>query len=266
MKLDTPEELQFFVGKSVSEKNLLGRGYFHCVDGKIVSNPITLPEAYDPDEKYNENEVWCSDIQQGLAERILPFSSDCWLCCLPFGYDPSEHGVDEAYYVIAMTLEQSGDNYTIESILPIIRYVKGMNFGGFRVDTGEVDLEIKFAECSWIDDSIIVELDSLVSGRYIPDGFSLIGKPMISDLSEFVGDEPPYDLCLSSAYRHCITDIFLECDDNNIIQSVEFDCEVETSMFERPRSASPNYADSLRVILYFIDKYTDEQWEQIIKS
>ena len=261
-KLNTPDEFYGFVGKPVTEEALLGRGYFHCVSGKIVSTSYSNFPDFDLGEaEEGEDEIMCLDAQNYLASLAAQMTNDCWVTCIPANPRDFE---GECYYFLALTLEKKDGMLYTESFFPMIRMVEQMG-GGFFYIPGQESVKSRFYEFEWMAGELIDEVHRLVSGRYVPDGFSLVGKPMPENKDAF-HPNPPYSIAENSGYRNVYWHLQIDVEED-IIQDVEISTyEAERGMMMRPHPRTDDVIDAHKALIYVSDQYSDAEWTAIMKS
>lgn len=272
------ENLMKFLGKSISEDSLVGRGYFHVQDGMIINESLPkIKDIYSSDGSYlydnlliakeeeseDDEDITGARVKSYLAAQIEEHSSDCWIKCIPA--DPEDVGDQEGYVIICLETEQYKDVMKISDIKVLIRLVVQVGGGWFSVP-GLDSMESNIYEVTILPPETHKELTRLVTGRFLHDGFSLIGKPMPENKDSF-HPNPAYSTANNSGYRNAYWHLSIAVDENEIIRLLEFSTYVrESSMFVRPEPLSDDATDAFDSILFIVDEYTDEEWDRILQQ
>ncbi|MCF0199108.1 MAG: hypothetical protein HUK02_07260 [Bacteroidaceae bacterium] len=260
--LNTPDDLSKFVGKQITEESLLGRGYFHCVGGEVVSTPYSnFPDFELGKPEEGEEEIMCLDAEKYLAESVCQRTDDCWVTCHPA--NPEELQC-ESYYLLLVTVEEKDGALFTTSMLPLIRIVEQMGCGLYFV-SGESTLNSQFYEFLWTAEELINEAAHLTEGRFVPDGFSLIGKPM-PEHKEVFHPNPPYSLAGDSGYRNIYWELSVHVNENDVIEGLEISTyESERGMIMRPHPMKDDILDAHKALISIADLYSEEEWQNINK-
>ena len=109
------------------------------------------------------------------------------------------------------------------------------------------------------------ELHRLIAGRYIPDDFTLIGKPMPKNKSEF-HENPPYSILKLSGWRNTSCVLLITTDSDDRIESFEIATyDNAVSPFKHPHSIADDPVDIVETALFICDQYSEEEWSEVIK-
>ena len=262
-------ELEKFYGKVVNKEMLFGRGYFLEEDGKVVENHFPhIEELYfepEEDEEYDDDEdrhITCKDAQEYVAMAIGQNFDDefyHWIKCIPA--EPEDVDNREVYMVIIIEAKKgkTDDEFEIKRISVHCRMINEIG-GGWLSIPGVSTLDSHFFEMDLIPPEPVKEVESLVNGRFIPEGFTFIGKPMPKNMDNFWPAK-------NSGYRNIYWHITVEHDDNDIITDIDTSTyEREVSMFQRPHSMDPDTLDYFDAALHLCSFYSDEEWADIIKQ
>lgn len=286
------DELQKHVGKVVTEEMLFGRGYVHVKDGKIVADKfprlkdfdyedeaecldenkewaeteICHIESSDDEESDEEESITCKKVKRYIAEQLEDYiydDDDKWIKGIPA--DPRDVDNQEVYQVIVISAEPVDNGYEITDVVCLARFAEQIGGGWFSIP-GAAKVESHFFEMSLVPPEPLAEVENLVKGRYIPKGFTLIGKPMPANKDGYY-HIPSYSIAKNSGWRNVYYHLSIEVDENDVVQSVELSTyERETSMFQRPYSMDDDPADAFDGMLLICDQYTDEDWKKIVKN
>lgn len=264
-RIPTPTKvLENLKGTKLSEEVLLGRGYFLCKFREVLNNSISYVKdiGFYPSELDEENELDEEDtnITSVDVKRYLscntPFCKDddlTWIKCIPA--EPEDVNSQEVYIAIAIKVKKENSYYIIQDMMMIARFV----INGLYSIRGQANIESEWGIMPMFPPEAKFEIDQLIKGRFIPNNFSLIGKPVPENSSAFW-------TARNSGWRNVYTSIRISTDDNNNISDVEFDTyEREVSMFQRPYSMPDDYADMFDRILDYCDQYSDEEWKNILE-
>ena len=74
--------LSEYVGKEISEKNLLGRGYVYIENGSVVTNcNLKIADiCYDVQSEDDEDDaITCNRVKDYLATEIHHYYPTCWI-------------------------------------------------------------------------------------------------------------------------------------------------------------------------------------------
>lgn len=255
-----PDELNVLIGKNISRDFLIGRGYFHVVDDEIVDMELPSLSDFDISES-EEDEITCSKVKKYIAEESYVFPSDCWLRCIPA--EPEDVEYQEVYVVICIQVKTNDDQLTITDITFYSRFIEQIG-GGFFSIPGVSTMESDICQMPIFPPEPFKDVQMLVKGRTIPNGFSLIGKPMPSN-KKYFHPNPKYSIAKNSGWRNVYWHLQIDVTKNDIITKVVLDTyEREDSMFCRPVTMSDDYTDAFDCVLFICDQYTDEEWESII--
>lgn len=287
-------ELKQFEGKVITKDMLRGRGYIQVEHWEVVDDNFPhLKELYwkeeepdegtqdyvepsedveiidDEDDDYvvdddEEDEITCKQVKQYIAGEIFEFFEDdsqYWIKGLP-AY-PEDVNNQEAYMVLCIGTKPNGDNLEITKVMSVARMVQPMCGGWFSIP-GKATMESHFFEMEFVPPELMKEVHALVSGRFIPNGFTLIGKPMPENKDMFYSNPSEYTIAYNSGWRNVYWHLTIEVDDDEKITDIEL-CtnERETSMFQRPYGMNDDTTDAFDAALMIVDQYSDEEWSII---
>ena len=283
------DELKKYIGNILTKEMLFGRGYVHVKDGIVIEDkfpgltdfdiidqeeqeePANTKEElsndeYTEDSDYAENddeEITCKNVKRYIASQIDNYvydDNEKWIKGIPA--NPCDVDNQEVYQVIVISTKPVTDGYEIKDICCLARIVEQIGGGWFSIP-GAATLNSHFFEMELVPPEPLMEVDNLVKGRFIPKGFTLIGKPMPANKDEF-HPNPPYSIAKNSGWRNVYYHLSIEVNDDEAIESVELSTyERETSMFQRPYSMDDDPADAFDCTLLICDQYTDEEWKSI---
>ena len=258
--------LSMYVGKVISEQHLLGRGYVYIENGSVVtnSNPkIADNISYDEQSDDEEDSITCNKVKDYLATQVDNYYPSCWIKGI--AAEPEDVDNEEVYMIVCVETEDSDGCIRIKNIHVLARMVEQM-YGGWFSIPGSSNMESRFFEMSLLPPEIINEIKQLVNGRYLFEGFSLVGKRMPEYKDNF-HHNPPYSMAHNSGWRNVYWHLSVDVNGDDIIEDFEISTyERETSMMQRPHLMNDEEADSFDCILYFIDQYSDSEWADLIKS
>lgn len=271
-------DLLKYKGTILTKEMLLGRGYCHVKDFKVVEDnfprikelswevdeEVNLDsEEEDEDEYYIDgNEITCKKVKTYIAEESRSFYSDepseFWIKGIPFA--PKEVDNQEQYMVLCIENKPAAKGMELAFITVFARLVE--NNCMFSIP-GMATLDSHFFEMEMVPPELVHEVEALVSGRYIPEGFTLFGKPMPENKAVF-HPNPPYSLAKNSGWRNVYWHLSIGVDENDKIEDIELSTyEREVSMFQRPRCMDDDMADAFDAALMIVDQYTEEEWNKI---
>ena len=258
--------LSEYVGKEISGKNLLGRGYVYIENGSVVTNcNLKIADiCYDVQSEDDEDDaITCNRVKDYLATEIHNYYPTCWIKGI--AAEPEDVDNEEVYMIICIETENSDGCIRIKNIHVLARMVEQM-YGGWFSIPGTSTMESRFFEMSLLPPEIINEVNHLVNGRYLFEGFSLIGKRMPDNKDSF-HQNPPYSMAHNSGWRNVYWHLSVNVNSDDIIEDFEISTyERETSMMKRPHLMDDDEVDSFDCILYFIDQYSDSEWIDLIHS
>lgn len=99
-------------------------------------------------------------------------------------------------------------------------------------------------------------------GRFIPSGFTLIGKKLPKEMVE----KEQNSFSLQSPYRLAYTHMTIKTDESGIIDDFSYSSWQSNGscwgyMFSRPVEVEDRKDESIDMLLYIYDKYSDEELE-----
>lgn len=255
--------LSEYLGRTISEEALKGRGYFYAENGNVLidDNPkIADISYYMEDDSENDDSITCRRVKEYLAESIEDYFVSSWVKGIPA--NPEDVDNQEVYMVICIEVIKRETGYEVADIHVLARFVEQVGGGWFTIP-GASSLESNYFEMELLPPEVFDEINMLLEGRFLPEGFSLEGKPMPKNKDNF-HQNPPYSMALNSGWRNIYWHLSLDVDDNDIIDSLEISTyERETSMFQRPHLMDDDPCDSFDCILRVIDQYSNEEWSKI---
>ena len=251
------EEDQFFVGRKISEEILIGRNYYLYEEGVRAKDQ---PKHYEPDDIAldcsSEGEEDEEEPDYDELEAYVP--EHCWIRRI----SALEDG-QESYFLIAVTVD---DDYTITGVTCIHETVSQQGGGLFFFTPGLFDgpSSSEYDELTFYPTKVFDELAYLVKGRALKPGFSIIGKP----IPQWMQDHNEYNsFALQSGYRSAYMHISIDSDDDCFTDleysSYQSSNSVYGDMFSRPQLLSDREDEAVDMLLYIVDRYTDEEWKKI---
>lgn len=282
------DELKKHIGKIVTEEMLFGRGYVLVNDGEVIEDKFPrlkdfeyeddelneeanvaeaeLLEEEDDDYSDDDDSITCKGVKKYIASQIENYVYDDdekWIKGIPA--NPCDVNNQEVYQVIVISTKPVENGYKITDVCCLARMVEQIGGGWFSIP-GAASMESHFFEMELVPPEPLLEVENLVKGRFIPKGFSLIGKSMPDNKEEF-HPNPPYSIAKNSGWRNVYYHLSIDVNDDEIIESVELSTyERETSMFQRPYCMDDDPADAFDCTLLICDQYTDDEWGQIINK
>lgn len=263
-------ELQKFIGQKISQEMLIGRGYCNIQNGKIVNDSFPrLSELSweETNEEVDDDEITCAKVKEYIANEVqyshidINDDSSYWMKGIPA--EPEDVGNQEVYMVVCVGTKPTETGLKITNIMILARMVEQMGGGWFTIP-GAATLESRFFEMQMVPPELIQEIELLVAGRYIPNDFTFIGKPMPENKDMF-HPNPAYSLAKNSGWRNVYWHLSIEVDDDDIIKDFELSTyEREASMFQRPHCMSDDTTEAFDAALLIADQYSDEEWQKII--
>lgn len=266
------DEDQLFIGKKISEEDLIGRNYYLYDEGlKAKDQPkhykpddISLDcSSEDNDDDDDEEDVDDDDDEDTEYDELEAYVPEhCWIRRI----SALEDG-QESYFLIAITVD---DDYIIDSITCIHETVSQQGGGllFFSPVLFDGDSTSEYEELDFYPSVVFDELAYLVEGRALKTGFSIIGKP----IPKWMRDHNEYNsFALQSGYRSAYTHISLDSDDDWCITDLDYSSYQSSNssygdMFTRPQLIEDREDEAVDMLLYIIDHYTNEEWKDVTKK
>lgn len=291
-----------FIGREVWYKNFIARGYYHSYryefrcDFKMPDLEMFRPAPVVVDTKqWTDEEIWEWEMQQEIEiERCdeIPYDdpiygSDAvlymlwaladdkrafWLKCLPAF--PADVDGGEAYIVLRLEVTTRNVRPQLSDIKVYVRDRRNVDFcdiWGSRCVSKVYEME------SMVPPEVVEELEMLVKGRGLFDGFTLTGKPMPRDKSKFQSD-PKYYVILDSAYRNVCMQLSINVDEHDIIQSVDYvtysrepyiklpACDIFNHPLEEAIvKENDDLLEGFDALLFMADCYSDKEWRRLFQ-
>ena len=245
------------------EKNLITiealekRGYFHFTR-QTKKQRISGHDDFSCSQKMKElsNDLLEIKKQNPEYEEFMDILEDCWIKCIP------ETKCSEATMsvVVCLMLSKHSDGWILGDSHYLLRfdYTGAMRMGiyDYECSSGNLYMNIPYS------DDAKAEIEMLEKNRFIPSGFSFIGKPMPKNKEAFHAN-PPYSLSMNSGWRNANWHMSIEVDEHDLIKDIEFSTWENTSMFERPRSCEGDEVEEQDALTCLSDQYSDEEWRRI---
>lgn len=273
-------ELQPYIGMQTSRDALLGRNYFHVIDGKVVEDlnlnvlkDLGLRDNTEYSEYYKsyeyhtsegedldeEDEITCKQVKAYLAQQT---TSDGWFKCLPTHPDDIEVG--SAYIIIRVQVD---DNYVVTKIHVFTRYIEDTGMHGFYYILQKETIESYTSHMPMFPPEVLTEIEMLKQNRYYKNGMSLIGKPLPSAIVWSNGCTGTKTTAKSSAFRNSYWHISIDVDDDGNMSAFDISTYVnEHTMFQRPQLSDDDIMDGLDCILTIMDAYSEEEFTELFKN
>ncbi len=252
-------ELERFIGKVVTKDCLAGRGYFTSSETYIVP----LPKIKDFDDvcaSEDDDDITCDEVKEYISEELDSYEPVCWFKAMPV--EPEDVDDQEFYLVICVMTDHVAEGFKIREIKVNARRVLSSLCGGMIQFPSPV-MDSEFFEMLMLPPETVREIELLVSGRYLKDGFTLVGKPMPEN-KEMFHPNPAYCIARNSGWRNVYWHVYIGVDDDDIIEDMELSTyEREVSMFQRPHHMPDDPVDAFDAVLFICDQYTDEEWARL---
>ena len=291
-----------FIGREVWYENFIARGYYHSYRYefrrvfKMPDLEMFRPAPLVVDTKqWTDEEIWEWEMQQEIEiERCDEIPSDdpiygsdavlymlwaladdkraFWLKCLPAF--PADVDGGEAYIVLRLEVTTRNVRPQLSDIKVYVRDRRNVDFcdiWGSRCVSKVYEME------SMVPPEVVEELEMLVKGRGLFDGFSLAGKPMPRDKSKFQSD-PKYYVILDSAYRNVCVQPTINVDEHDIIQSVDYGtysrepyiklpaCDIFNHPLEEAIvKENDDLLEGFDALLFMADCYSDKEWRRLFQ-
>lgn len=242
-------------GIVVTTEQLVGRNYYHYTNHVLDEpQPFTL-----------SLEEFCEEEDEATPEKQIPeqykswYPNDCWIKRFP----PNSEGGAFTCYIVCIEVDGAG------KILKTCCYCESSLPGGASnylmlpgMQIGRTS--VYYEHCFYPPAAILNDLQNLVKGRYIPSGFTLIGKRLPKEMLE---KEQDY-YTLQSPYRLAYMHMSLQFDEEGIIEDFNYSSWHSNgscwgNMFSRPVEVEERKDESIDMLLYIYDKYADEEIKTI---
>lgn len=259
-------------GFDITIEQLIGRNYYHYTDGEKddeqpyvlshdLSSMLSEEDEEDEEETDEDESEEDDDCYNELADNL---PDDCWVKKLCVTEDDNVE-----YYLVALEVDK--DKVVGTTILhdEVSRMGGGMFFiPGMSMPESHSYEEIEIDDC----EAVKSEIKSLKRGRFIPKEYSFVGKKLPAEIIEndkYNGDDTEYMLCLQSAHRLAYMDLFISTDEDGVIEDFSDYTTYQSSgssygdMFSRPHGLDDKNEEAIDMLLYIIDKYTDEEYASL---
>ena len=278
-------ELLPYIGMQTSKEALLGRNYFHVIDGKVADDlnlsalkdlgmrdktdyseyyknykyQNSEDEDLDEDTDEEDDEITCKQVKAYLAQQT---TSDGWFKCLPTHPDDIEVG--SAYIIIRIQVDH---NFVVTKIHVFTRYIEDTGMHSFYYIPQKESIESYTSHMPMFPPEVLTEIEMLKQNRYYKDGMSLIGKPLPSEIMWFNGCTGTKTTAKSSAFRNSYWHISIDVDDNGNMSGFDISTYFnEHTMFQRPQLSNDDIMDGLDCILTILDAYTEDEFNDFFKN
>ncbi|OPL07604.1 MAG: hypothetical protein AVO33_04725 [delta proteobacterium ML8_F1] len=269
------EDVSDLVGKKVSIESLLGRNFFfysdHGLDdtqGKVAAvNDLELDESDDEEDDFDDEEelFYREPLDSGLSNH-LPESY--WLKRY---VDPVDA---RYYYLLYLSLDENGVidwadmvvEFKESSGFGIINLPGGSSAGGESYDPSD--------NLNHLSNEIKEDLLKLICGRSMPLDFSFIGKRLPQAMiDERSGERGLMNekINAQSAFRCAYMILAINVDEQDRITEFEYTTYHSSGdswfdMFSRPIKISNHRDEGMDMLLRILDRYSEEEFRQIIGS
>ena len=258
---------------AVTEEMLIGRNFYHYTDGECdEEQPFVLAtdlsdiegDVEEEDEDFDEEDKDEDETETDEElDEYLP--RDCWLKKISAFEDD-----EEIYYIIAIEVE----NGIAKNISIIKDEVQRSGGGMFFIPGMVMPAQHYYEEVDKDDYPEVVEkeLDALEKGRYLPNGFSFMGKRLpqaILDRGGNGGDMTDHTYAIQSAYRLAYMHMSVSTTEEGIIEDFSYSTYQSTGssygdMFSRPRCINDKHEEIVDMLLYILDLYSEEELKNIL--
>ena len=258
---------------------LKGRGFFHFSSSEyIVTFGEKLKKKRYPGTKtpakvidYIKREIYDIGIgdcqndhyvenysEKRKSKKELSYLlSDCWVKSFPI--DDMALG---GFYILCIKLKNTCDKkLCIDNAICFRRFSLDYDFC-YTLPRFMPATKYCYDDLSCLPDEASNEIDMLIRDRYLPNQFSIIGKPMPANKYEF-HENPKYSIAHNSGYRRVYWNMRIKVNDDDVIQDISYTTWWQTGM-GRPEDCNDDKIEERDAYLYFCDQYSDEEWEQII--
>lgn len=247
-----------YQGIIITKEMFQGRGYCHIQNGKVIDDSFPhlkeLTWEEDKEEDESIDDITCKKAKRYIVENTDNSSGDSveyWMKGIPV-----ESCEQEIYLLTFIDVKPVSRGYKIMNIRVVVKF-------GYISFPGSDSIDSNFYSLEMLPPEVVKEVEMLIGGRYIPNGFTLIGKPMPQN-KEIFHPNPPYSLACNSGWRNVYWHLSIKVDDNNYIQNLNYSTYVrEVSICQRPQSMSDDMAEAFEAALMIVDQYTDEEWQTI---
>lgn len=293
-----------FIGREVWYESLVARGYCHSYRDRIIPDfkmpdlemfrPAPVPVVRDT-KPMTEEEMWEWEIQLEIESEScdeIPYDdpiygSDAvyymlriladgkrafWLKCLPTF--PADVDGGEAYIALRLEVTTRNVRPQLSDIKVYVRDRRNVDFcdiWGSRCVSKVYEME------SMVPPEVVEELEKLVKGRGLFDGFTLAGKPMPRDKSMFQCN-PKYYVILDSAFRNVCMQLTINVDEHDIIQSVDYGTYSREPYIKLPVcddfihpleedivKENDDLMEGFDTLLFIADCYSDKEWHKLFR-
>ena len=296
-----------FIDREVWYESFVARGYYYSNPYKYnyfpdfkmpdleMFRPAPVVEKPKDTKPMSEEEIWEWEIQLEIESERWdeipdpdPISSyttmsylheilnvgkrHFWLKCLPAF--PADVDGGEAYIVLRLEVTTRNVRPQLSDIKVYVRDRRNLDFCDIwytRYTSRIYEME------SMVPPEVVEELEKLVKGRGLFDGFTLTGKPMPRDKSMFQCN-PKYYVILDSAFRNVSMQLTTNVDEHDIIQSVDYGtysrepyiklpvCDIFNHPLEEAiEKEDDDLLEGFDTLLFIADCYSDKEWQKLFR-
>ncbi|NLT46233.1 MAG: hypothetical protein GXX80_12085 [Thermotogaceae bacterium] len=263
---------------SVCAKQLVGRNFYHYIDGVLDSNqPIVLSieglesnrgiigncEDGKDEDNDEDNEMDEDDLPEGgNISEYLP--DDCWVKRFVDDDNPN------IFYLLYLKLDAEG---SIASGGCIEEELSQISPPGLFITLPDAEFQpVKsYDYCTCPPDKVLNDLKLLVNGKCMPPDFTFIGKRLPQKMIDKGGNggrQTEYTFAIQSAFRLAYMHMRVETNEEGIVESLWYSTYQSSGnaygdMFSRPVIYSNRRDEAIDVLLHMYDMYTDEEKSQL---
>lgn len=258
-RFTTPYEFKEFQNKPVSEEIFLGRAYFHCVKGEVVSKPYTNFPDIDFEKGNLKVGVKSIAVQRYIADYVYNIFADCWVTCIPANREDS---TDHSFWLLLVTVKKRKDKLYTDVLFPMVRTLDD-EFIMPCQESAYDGIGSRFFEFEWQVEEMVREAELLTKGHIVPNGVSLVGKPLPTNREKLFCN-PPYSVVGYSSYRSGDWELKLKADNDGIIRSVSLLSYSNKIRYKYELTINDPF-EAHRALLYLADNlYGEEEWANIL--
>ena len=258
-------------GLTVTDEMLIGRNFYHYTDGdpdaeqpfKLITDLANIEEEPVDEEDGDDDED--DDAFNEYLFQYIP--SDCWVKKIS-GFE----GDEEIYYIIALLVEDG----KIEGVQVIQDDVTRVGGGMFFIPGMAMPARHSYYEINDYSYPEVVcrELKALSAGRYLKNNFSFIGKKLpqaILSQGGNGGDMTDHTYALQSAFRLAYMHMSITTTEDGTITDFDYSTYQSSGsaygdMFSRPQGLEDRHEEIVDMLLYILDRYTEEEFVSITES
>lgn len=258
------EAVSEFVGKHIDVEALIGRNYYHYVNGtKAEEQPFTLSiNDIDLDDEEEEGEE--GFLQSASLSAYIP--RDCWIKRL----SASEENRTENLLVVI----ELDDEFNVLSVSEVLEVIQQVGRGLFMIPGMSLPARRIYRNQICLSEEVEEEMTLLLKRRFIPRGFSLLGKKLpqrMIDEDDDSDEDFTYSIALPSAYRQAYVHLSIDTSQEGIIEDFEYSTYQSTGsaygdMFSRPVLIGDMREEMIDAVLAVIDKYSEEEYNAVLTA